>query len=784
MNLVDELEEFLRLQMVAPEVVAPVDEAPCSAILIDDDNYLVNCLIVATTSAVTSEQIATVVGRLLRHEALRTALVVPDDMTTSQQEKLRREGVQFFGQLSSFTKYLDNHLRPDRVCAKLLQPGQDAPNARAGLLFEEDFIAPDAVSQGAVKVQAMQHLVVNWSRGVSPRVGVILAPAGYGKSKLTHILAKRLAKVYSEKATPGAPLPYLIPFGDYRGTNTFDGLISLAQAEHGAPLLTPGAFRFLVSRGRALLILDGYDEMLDKFPHEAKSNIGEFISKAGPSSRLILTARTLFYRSSGEVVGMVGDPNFTTDDVELLELQPFDRGKARTYLRIKLDRTGDKSRLVERSQQLLDRVQGGLGIYGSPFFLSEFVAQVREDADKFTISGAPTDFLDYLVGVSFARERIRQGHDFSDKEQQAFLENIALDMLRSERTAAYDKEDLELFALEAVSNDHIDIDDQRLPLLFAHHFLDPVDGYASFQHQVWRDYFQGKALARAFSTERIEAIDVLNRRELPDGIVNNCVSAGDRWLLAARLGAVADRTNDVGMRNLLRLLTEIAREKRERYVIPAPISERMAARSLSDLYLTNLDFSGADLRGCVFTGTYLRNCDLRDTHWNGAFLSNTTFIDCEIGSEIATADHASSVIDGEEFFGPQLRERFAESTEGAAAEGDSEDARETPERYAIRVLAGRLGKFQKGNVFDTSIDWSNFMGGLPRADHDFVVKRLVRALKAEGILMEDSGVAGSRPPFILTRDSGVRRDVATLTSTNEVGHSLQPVVDRLLKRRD
>jgi hypothetical protein len=705
-------------------------------------------------------------------------------MTASQQEKLRREGVQFFGQLSSFTTYLDNHLRPSRVCAKLLQRGEDAPNARAGLLFEDDFIAPDAVSQGTAKVEAMQHLVVNWSRGLSPRVGVILAPAGYGKSKLTHILAKRLAKVYSEKVTVGAPLPYLIPFGDYRGTNTFDGLISLAQAEHGTPLLTPGAFRFLVSRGRALLILDGYDEMLDKFPDKAKSNIGEFISKAGPSSRLILTARTLFYRSSGEVVGMVGDPNFTTDDVELLELQPFDRAKARTYLRIKLDSAGDRSRLVKRSQQLLDRVEGGLGIYGSPFFLSEFVAQVRDDADKFTLSGVPADFLDYLVGVSFARERVRQGHDFSDKEQQAFLENIALDMLHSERTTAYDKEDLELFGLEAMSNDRSGVDDYRLSLLFAHHFLDPVDGYASFQHQVWRDYFQGKALARAIDAERIEVVAVLNRRELPDGVVNNCVSAGNKSQLAVRLGAVADRANDVGIRNILRLLTEVARGREERYPIPARIVERLTARSLSDLYLTNLDFSGADLRSCVLTGTYLRNCDLGDVQWQGAFLSDTTFIGCEIGPGIVTAEHASSVIDGEELFGPQLREHFAESAADAVADGEPEGIRETQEQYAIRVLAGRLGKFQKGNVFDSSIDWSNFMGGLPRADHDFVVKRLVRALKAERILMEDSGVAGSRPPFILTRDSDVRRDVATLTSTNELGESLQPVVDRLLKRRD
>jgi predicted NACHT family NTPase len=159
----------------------------------------------------------------------------------------------------------------------------DAPNQAAGLLFEDDFIEPWANSQEGGRVSALHHRT-RLGQGQGPRLCIVLAPAGFGKSKLTHILAKRLAKIYSEKMASNAPLPYLIPFGDYRRTTSFEGLLLQAQSKQGTALLTPEAFRYMVARRRALFILDGYDEMLEQQPETAKDNIAEFISKAGPEA--------------------------------------------------------------------------------------------------------------------------------------------------------------------------------------------------------------------------------------------------------------------------------------------------------------------------------------------------------------------------------------------------------------------------------------------------------------------------------------------------------------------
>jgi hypothetical protein len=118
--------------------------------------------------------------------------------------------------------------------------------------------------------------------------------------------------------------------------------------------------------------------------------------------------------------------------------------------------------------------------------------------DKFSITDlGPGGFLEFLVKVSFKRERVRQNHTFSDAEQHQFLELIALDMLHT-GTGAYEMEDLEVFALEAADPRPLlgeDPNVRKLSKLLSHHFLSFEEGgershVAAIKHEVWRDYFQ------------------------------------------------------------------------------------------------------------------------------------------------------------------------------------------------------------------------------------------------------------------------------------------------------
>ncbi|GAA1533303.1 hypothetical protein GCM10009741_39540 [Kribbella lupini] len=487
---------------------------------------------------------------------------------------------------------------------------------------------------------------------------------------------------------------------------------------------------------------------------------------------------------------MVGDPNLVESDVELLELQAFDKTQAKQFIKKKLDRVGDRSQRVERAQKLIERDAGGFGIYGSPFFLSEFVELIR--GDKFSIAklGA-REFVDFLVQVAYKRERERQGHGFSDDEQQRFLEAIALDMLQS-GAAYYALEDLEVFALEAIasSQETINVPDpegrRRVSKLFSHHFLSAEEGQvgssqaATIRHQVWRDYYQGTSLARALVPALPEALLVLNRRDLSDGVARSVVAAIGAELTVPQQFVV--KFNDVGLRNVLRLLSAAVPvgDDGQLNAVPSDLSERLSGRDFRDVTISGLDLRGKDLRHTNLSGALFSNCDLRDVAWDGALLSGTAFVGCSVDSRLSTATNASSTIDDIEYFGPQLSDRWAEPILTDIT--NPAEMRESQEDYVLRIIAGRLAKFYRGGRLDSAISWPAFMGGLPPIDRDFVIRRVVRALKTEGFVAEDRGAHGSRPPFILTGDVGRRQDVLLLIHDGVAGETIQAVCDRLVRK--
>ena len=343
-----------------------------TCIVTDDERSLVNTFVCFEDATPARDVIN---GTLVREDldVDRTVAIFPD-MAWDAIRRLRSAvSTTTTPRVVVLSQYLDAHLRPNWLCESLI----DGSEYAGGWLREDDFIAQSGLVDG-VRIDALQHLYSKWAPGQSPRLCMVLAPAGHGKSKVTHILAKRLARKYLGDETGSfPPLPFLISFSQYRRSTAFKALIMLELERPGRPDITIDAFLMLVRLGRILFILDGYDEMLEAVPETAKGNIAEFVQGSGGNSRIILTSRSVFYRTSVDVIGDMGDPTLADDEIQILDLQPFDRSQARAYLAKRLAKVPDGAQVLERAQRALED-KHGLAVLQNPFFLSEFAGSIEQ----------------------------------------------------------------------------------------------------------------------------------------------------------------------------------------------------------------------------------------------------------------------------------------------------------------------------------------------------------------------------------------------------------------------
>ncbi|SMC65800.1 pentapeptide repeat-containing protein [Kibdelosporangium aridum] len=787
--VVETVQAFLTAQKINVRLTSCSDHL--NHVFADDDDSLVNTYLTVDgpmAEVVTEALLANL--RLPEVDPARTDLIIPDAFASMEAglRQLTRGQVRRVVRVSEF---LDGHLRPRSICEDLLRKRPESDNNSSQLLSTEDFVDQWANIEGSDRVYACDYLFTKWARGIAPRLCIVLAPAGYGKSKVTHVLASKMAANYEQSSqlygttqTTRPPVPILIAFGEYRSYTSFAGLILQALNRHGRTRLTVEAFQYLISLGRAVFILDGYDEMMEADPDTARHNVAEFVQQAGPDSRILLTSRSVFYRTATDVVGQVGDPLLAESEVEILELNQFDKKQARRYLAKRLAGSSGRDRGLERAQEVLQSDEA-MSILGSPIFLAEFANDVVEG--KWSIRDVRQHGgLEFLVKRAFSRERSRQGHEFTDEQQRAFLEGLAFEILNT-GVVGYTREALEVLVAEAVDNDLLL---ESWSKLASHHFLSPdVDGpnaLTTMRHQVWRDYFQGTALAKELTNRSGRAIKLIDTKDLPEGVLRAAAKTLPAetwdWLLAS----IANN-EDKKIRNLLRLHI-LRANSLEKFLLPDELTVSLDHLNLSELSFSNITFTGASFAGTDLTGTYFDRCDLSDCSLLGTILSRTDFRSCQLPDSITEAEVRSVRIDGELMYEPQIKAVFDKSNttpedQLIARTGYEQSVRE----WARDILHGRLEKFVKRKVgehnfaVDDSISWIAFMGGTDPKERDFVVRRLYRALQAENMVMSGKLSANGRPTIRLSSDPQIRSEIVHFVKKGISGPNIESVMKRLVK---
>jgi len=190
------------------------------------------------------------------------------------------------------------------------------------LYVSSDFIPPSKKKTETLRPIGARQLTASSYRTV------ILGNPGGGKSTFVRKLSHDLAIRYEDRLFAGRRLtPILITLRDYgtekklRGCSIIQFLGIKAQSEYQLPTVPPHAFDYLFLNGRALLLFDGLDELLDTTDRQKISQDVELFADLYPAVPIIVTSREVGYEQAP-----------LDDRFQIVKLSPFTAEQTESYV--------------------------------------------------------------------------------------------------------------------------------------------------------------------------------------------------------------------------------------------------------------------------------------------------------------------------------------------------------------------------------------------------------------------------------------------------------------------
>lgn len=677
------------------------------------------------------------------------------------------------GQVQTFEAFLDSTIHADRLAREII----DDPD----LAKERNVFIPQHVTEGgqAHSPDAVQFLA-DWFQNRAERLLVVLAPAGYGKTLLTRVFAHRLATAHLASSTN--PLPFLLPFGQFRRVAEFEGMILSAIQRKGITDFTAAAFAYLVQKHRCVLMLDGFDELLEERPDEAQKNLRELIETLSGQGRIVVTARSTFFRTSTEVADFL-EHYLSDEDVTVLDLQPFDAGQRRELIQ----RLAPNQTVINAINKILE-TEGLREAMGSPLLLRETVEALthRDGPRRLPPRAQRSDIFAVLEPSVYARERERHGHRFPDRVQRRFVELLAREMLQA-NVRGFEMEGVQVLATEAAEEFKFVASPSELARLADHHFVnaDRASDEVRFNHQVFREYFQAAALARAAMAGESEwVVSVLAARPLPEEVASFIAELEQPSFVETLLDCAAPLGHGANYlsRNVSLVCAAFGTREAIASLLRAVDEGVPLGFRVEGVDLVETDWSGRILDGMEFV-----NCDLSGARFHGATIREISFQNCRI--ERAFFDNA--IPDTVQLdFGPRIFGATAvvEALRALGAEGleEEEECLEDRERewrdWVKELLASRMRRFyvpgiegSKGSRWDVSILEMNLLGGLDQLKRRYASSELIPELVKTGVLFR----VREHGNVVYRLGDEAKDDARRLIEDEEVAGLMESVLQRL-----
>jgi WD40 repeat protein/uncharacterized protein YjbI with pentapeptide repeats len=561
--------------------------------------------------------------------------------------------------------------------------------------FEESDLARTYVPQrlkGRVPDSDLLERAQSWCTGQGRRLWLLLGDYGTGKSVFFRRFTHQLAR--AALADPSAPVPIAIDLKEFPNAVSLEGLLQ----EHFRKTLAwhgdPDIFLHLLAAGRVVLLLDAFDEMgtaaLSRGMQEQFRQLARAAQANGEgprSNRVLVTCRTHFFRDHSQVVELA-DAAGTTGDSQL--------GQVARSLNADIDELAlfDREQIVRYLEQALGRAPGAealtfinqthdLGNLASRPVLLEMMAKtlpsLMDGGDAVSPAALYRRYTDQWLEARAGDQLVT-----TPDQRRRLLEHLAFDLwgrpqhrvhFRDLRDALY-RAPLELFG-------NLDPGRVDLELRHASFLTRTTEGYYSFSHKSFREFFFARCLQRgmlegeahfaaaldtaAVSRESVEFLHDLLEADQRDALARLC-----RGILAMpyrqrvsenalRVGynaarLVLERQADPDWRDLPSHMAAFVPESGGVQLAGAQLGEirlpfalltgaRLEGACLASADLSGADLGGADLRRVTLDRARLPSARLASADCTGAALCEANVSGADIsGAKLDATDLTGAVL--------------------------------------------------------------------------------------------------------------------------------------------
>ncbi len=475
-----------------------------------------------------------------------------------------------------------------------------------------------------------------WLTGPQGRILLITGDPGAGKSVFSLSLSQHVGTQFL-RSPQSFPAPFLIWFSSTRPAN-LDDLITITLQELGLTDLTSSAVKFLLSQGRVVFILDGFDEISRALADQAEATIDALSSQINRKTlgRLFLTSRPAFLEHENHFSML--SRACEDEQAPILTIAPYADEQQHTWVMdCSLDGTSrdERSRHWQRIQSAFARHPSLRELCRTPVYLRMLSDVIRHDR---SVSSRDELITTFCAGM-WERERGRRRLKLSDKHYAIAYEAISAIIVDERSIKPADVGAFLQLYLETHAKDLLDDFPSDTDALYRDLAIGPltsVDEEFAFTHQILTGYFYARYLVRSLIHIGPDTFDRWNREIFHQA-----------WDFLPS----AVRSAELAVRDDIALLETLRRQTRSGLILAnlvrafgcEPPSDLFQEKDIVDLAFgeeghdrhklpRRATFAKSNIRSAIFD-----SCDLAAVDFRGARIGRLTFINCKPGAQFDSA---------------------------------------------------------------------------------------------------------------------------------------------------